>query len=148
MPTATLYAVNYVGYFVGLAAVIVLCCCYESYGRRYPHNYILLSTFTVAEGFMLASACATYDLEIILTAAGMTAGITVALTLFAFQTKIDFTVMNQCLYIALNVFWMWGLFGWFGFLPAGTYKFYLLFGVLLFVSVITTSLSESCVHFI
>jgi len=56
--------------------------------------------------------------------------------------------MNQCLYIALNVFWMWGLFGWFGFLPAGTYKFYLLFGVLLFVSVITTALSESCVHFI
>jgi FtsH-binding integral membrane protein len=95
MPTTTLYAVNYVGYFVGLAAIIVLCCCYESYGRRYPHNYILLSTFTVAEGFMLASACATYDLEIILTAAGMTAGITVALTLFAFQTKIDFTVIPR-----------------------------------------------------
>ena len=47
---------------------------------------------------MLGCFCARFDAEAILYAIGITAGVTFGLTIFAFQTKIDFTAcggMNQ-----------------------------------------------------
>ena len=40
---------------------------------------------------MLGMVASTYDVEAVLMAVATTAGVTLALTLFAFQTKIDFT---------------------------------------------------------
>jgi len=40
---------------------------------------------------MLGMVASTYDVEAVLMAVGTTAGVTLALTIFAFQTKIDFT---------------------------------------------------------
>ena len=45
----------------------------------------------VAEGFMLGMVASTYDVEAVLMAVGTTAGVTLVLTIFAFQTKWDFT---------------------------------------------------------
>ena len=40
---------------------------------------------------MLGVVASTYDVEAVLMAVGTTAAVTLALTIFAFQTKIDFT---------------------------------------------------------
>ena len=47
--------------------------------------------FAVCEGFMLGTVSAYYDQDAVLMAAGITAAVTIGLTLFAFQTKWDFT---------------------------------------------------------
>ena len=47
-PTDLMMTLYYGGLFVALAALIMLTCCIQSLGRRYPHNYILLATFTVS----------------------------------------------------------------------------------------------------
>ena len=46
---------------------------------------------SVFEAVMLGMVASTYDVEAVLMAVGTTAGVTLALTIFAFQTKIDFT---------------------------------------------------------
>ena len=52
---------------------------------------IFLGVFTGAEGFMLGTMAARFEAEAILYAVAITGGVTLALTIFAFQTKIDFT---------------------------------------------------------
>lgn len=93
-PTSTLMTMYYSSLAVGFAALIMLVCCAQN-ARIYPRNYALLGTFTVAEGFMLAAICAFSQAQVILLAAAMTAGITIGLSLFACQTKIDFTGIGE-----------------------------------------------------
>ena len=76
-----------------LVALIVLACCGEV-RRKTPHNFIFLGLFTLAEGFMLGTVTARYRADEVLMAVGVCAAITLALTIFAFQTKIDFTAMG------------------------------------------------------
>ena len=47
--------------------------------------------FAVCEGYMLGSVSAFYEPDAVIMAAGITAAVTLGLTLFAFQTKWDFT---------------------------------------------------------
>ncbi len=74
-------------------SLITLACC-ESVRRKTPHNFIFLGLFTLAEGFMLGTVTARYRTDEVLMAVGVCAAITLALTIFAFQTKIDFTAMG------------------------------------------------------
>ena len=73
--------------------LITLACC-EGVRRKTPHNFIFLFLFTLAEGFMLGTVTARYRADEVLMAVGVCAAITLALTIFAFQTKIDFTAMG------------------------------------------------------
>ena len=52
---------------------------------------------------MLASLTVFYDAESVLIAVGICAAVTIALTIFAFQTKIDFTVCGGMLFCLLLV---------------------------------------------
>ena len=81
-----------------LVSIISLACC-EGVRRKTPHNFIFLGLFTLAEGFMLGAVTSTYRADEVLMAVGVCAAITLALTVFAFQTKIDFTAMGGKLYI-------------------------------------------------
>ena len=131
-PTSLMKACMLGGYGVSFAALIMLVCCIEN-ARTFPRNYMLLTVFTVAEGFFLASYCVFSQAGTVLLAAGMTTAITVALSLFACQTTIDFTGMGSYLYAAL---WTLILFGFamsfFGDMVPGMQKLYLGGGVLLF----------------
>ena len=97
----------YVAMAFSLILMIALVCV-PSIRRKTPHNMIFLGLFTLCEGWligMMASVCvilfltlkfsgalcSTYQVEEVLIAVGMTAGVVFALTLFAMQTKIDFT---------------------------------------------------------
>lgn len=73
--------------------MIALACC-ESVRRNSPMNFIFLALFTVAESFMLGCTSAHYDPDIVLMAVGITGAVCLGLTIFAFQSKWDFTVMG------------------------------------------------------
>ena len=59
----------------------------------------------VCEGFMLGTVSAFYEQDAVIMAAGITAAVTIGLTLFAFQTKWDFTTCGgKFLVSSLNAF--------------------------------------------
>ncbi|KAI0837906.1 transmembrane BAX inhibitor motif-containing protein [Hypoxylon sp. FL0890] len=83
--------------------------------KSYPTNLLFLSGFTLLEAYTISVIVSFYDSSIVLNAVLLTGGIFVFLTLFACQTKYDFTSWMPYLFGAL-----WGLvlFGFmFMFLP-------------------------------
>jgi len=72
--------------------------------KSYPTNLLFLSLFTLAEAYAISVIVSLYETSIVLNAVFLTAGIFVFLTLFACQTKYDFTSWMPYLFGAL-----WGL---------------------------------------
>jgi len=112
------------------AVMIAMTCCPGNLMRRFPHNLILLGIFTLFEGFALGSIAATYACDSVqmerngnlvcvystdgapavngrmsvLLAMGITVAVVVVLTIFACQTKYDFTGFGPYLLAALLIF--------------------------------------------
>ncbi|KAI1417346.1 transmembrane BAX inhibitor motif-containing protein [Hypoxylon sp. FL1857] len=83
--------------------------------KSYPTNLLFLSGFTLLEAYTISVIVSFYETQIVLNAFFLTGGIFIFLTLFACQTKYDFTSWMPYLFGAL-----WGLvlFGFmFVFLP-------------------------------
>ncbi|KAK1842850.1 bax inhibitor family protein [Colletotrichum chrysophilum] len=80
--------------------------------KSYPTNLLFLGLFTLTEAYTISVIVSFYKTEIVLNAVVLTAGIFVFLTLFACQTKYDFTSWMPYLFGAL-----WGLV-LFGFMAA------------------------------
>ena len=76
--------------------------------KSYPANLLFLTAFTVSEGYAISVVTAFYDSRIVLQAVIITFGIFVALTLFACQSKYDFTHWLPYLGAAL---WLLIIFG-------------------------------------
>ncbi|VVC39511.1 Bax inhibitor 1-related [Cinara cedri] len=91
-----------VAIIITFGTLIALACC-EDLRRKAPTNFILLFVFTLAESFLVAVTTTKYYTNEVLLALGLTTLICFALTLFALQTKIDFTVMGGFLLIATLV---------------------------------------------
>ncbi|XP_054828595.1 protein lifeguard 3-like [Eublepharis macularius] len=83
-------AVYYVSYGVFLVTYLVLACC-EGPRRRFPWNIILLSIFTLALSFMTGTIASMYDTKAVILAMIITAIVAIIVTIFCFQTKVDFT---------------------------------------------------------
>jgi protein lifeguard len=66
-------------------------------------NLILLGIFTIAESILLGAISASYKVDTVLIAVGITAVVVVGLTIFSFQTKIDFTGLGTYLFVAFLV---------------------------------------------
>lgn len=81
----------WIAFGVVIVTMIALACC-ESVRRTSPMNFIFLGIFTLAQSFLLGCSSAVYDPDLVLMAVGLTAAVSFGLTLFAFQTKLDFTV--------------------------------------------------------
>jgi len=95
---------------ITFGTLIVLTCC-ENVRRKSPLNFILLFVFTLAESFLIAVSVSLYYPEQVLLALGLTILICFALTIFAFQTKIDFTVIGGFLIIAVIVLFVGTIVG-------------------------------------
>eukprot|EP00096_Caligus_rogercresseyi_P016182 TRINITY_DN874_c0_g1_i1.p1 TRINITY_DN874_c0_g1~~TRINITY_DN874_c0_g1_i1.p1 ORF type:complete len:346 (+),score=68.78 TRINITY_DN874_c0_g1_i1:61-1098(+) len=97
-------------YAAFVVVFITLCAmaCSENLRRKSPINLILLGIFTVAESFSLSLVAVHYKTEAVLLAAGICAVVTLALTVFAFQTKIDFTNCGACLMVCVLVLFLAG----------------------------------------
>lgn len=76
--------------------------------KSYPANLIFLSIFTALEAYAISVVTSFYDARVVLLALILTQGIFVALTLFACQTKYDFTSWVPYLFGGL---WFLILFG-------------------------------------
>jgi len=86
--------------------------------KSYPANLVFLSGFTALEAYSVSVITSFYDSRIVLEALIFTLGIFVALTLFACQTKYDFTHWMPYLFGAL---WVLILFGFMAaFFPANS----------------------------
>ncbi|XP_036929259.1 protein lifeguard 1 [Acanthopagrus latus] len=92
------YWFSYTMMVVVFVLILVLSCC-DNIRRRVPLNFITLGLFTIAEGLMLGSVSAYYDAEAVLWAVGATALVSFALTLFAMQSKWDFTAKSGSLWV-------------------------------------------------
>ncbi|MCL4145946.1 UNVERIFIED_CONTAM: hypothetical protein GTU68_014344 [Idotea baltica] len=98
----------WVAFVMSIVCVIALSCC-GSLRRKAPHNYIFLFIFTLCEGFVLGCASATYSKQEILMAVGITAVVVLSLTVFAFQTKIDFTMCGGFVLVSVIVLMLFGI---------------------------------------
>ncbi|KAK4690760.1 protein lifeguard, partial [Lecanoromycetidae sp. Uapishka_2] len=76
--------------------------------KSYPTNLLFLSGFTALEAYSISVIVTFYQTKVVLLALVLTAGIFVALTLFACQTKYDFTNWMPYLFGGL---WILILFG-------------------------------------
>ncbi|KAL5013925.1 hypothetical protein ScPMuIL_008195 [Solemya velum] len=56
-----------------------------------PINYILLAAFTLFEGYTVGVIVTFYDVAVVIEALALTCGVTVALTIYTFQSKRDFS---------------------------------------------------------
>lgn len=91
-----------------MVTMLALVCCGEL-RRQTPHNYICLMIFTFAESLLLGIISAIHQREIVLFAVLITAVVCLALTAFAFQTKIDFTAFNGIVFVFLIVLMVMGI---------------------------------------
>ena len=80
---------------IGTIVIVIMLACCESMSRSYPLNLILLMIFTVLESLLLGCISSQYKTDTLLIAAGLTAFVVVGITIFAFQTKIDFTGIGE-----------------------------------------------------
>jgi protein lifeguard len=82
---------------VGMFGIMITMICSSNSMRKYPTNYIILSIFTIFTSYMVGSISASYKTSSVAMAFGATVAVTVALTIYAWQTKYDFTTMGGML---------------------------------------------------
>eukprot|EP00929_Paragymnodinium_shiwhaense_P010595 TRINITY_DN115395_c0_g1_i1.p1 TRINITY_DN115395_c0_g1~~TRINITY_DN115395_c0_g1_i1.p1 ORF type:complete len:249 (-),score=59.18 TRINITY_DN115395_c0_g1_i1:53-799(-) len=83
-----------------LATMCSMCCCAAAL-RTYPTNYIFLSVMTVVMSVLVGFSSAMYTWQSVVLAAGLTAGIFVGMTIYAWTTTTDFTGAGPYLMAAL-----------------------------------------------
>lgn len=97
----------YVSYGVFLVTYIILICC-PNVRRKYPANYICMAIFTLAFSYMTATISCYYNVTAVLYAAGITTLVCFGVSIFACQTKIDFTKCSGLLFCLLLVLILFG----------------------------------------
>ncbi|CAM9897578.1 unnamed protein product [Pylaiella littoralis] len=120
--------------WVGFCLSIGLLLCLMCYRDKYPLNMYLLGAWTFVEAYTVGVVCAAYASQgqgaIVVQAAGLTMAVFLGLTLFTFQTKIDFSFLGGALFASLWVLMLWGMvMAVFGFQQSYVYS---LFGAIIF----------------
>lgn len=95
-------------YAVFIVTYLVLVCV-PSVRRKHPGNLVCLSVFTIATAFMLATISSFHSTTIVLIAIGVTAVVCLSISLFAMQTKIDFTLTAGLLFTFVLIVMLFGL---------------------------------------
>jgi len=99
--------------FVASLVCIIALTCFEGVRRKAPGNMIWLGVFTLVEGVMLGCAVTAFSADEVLMAVGITVVLVLGLTLFALQTKIDFTACGAALLMMVLCLMLFGLCMWF-----------------------------------
>ncbi|XP_066572319.1 protein lifeguard 2a isoform X2 [Amia ocellicauda] len=100
-----LYLASYIA-FMGTYLVLV---CSTSARRRYPTNLILLGIFTLAMSYMAGMLASYHNTKVVMLCIGITAMVCLAVTLFCFQTKFDFTSCHGLMFSLMMVLLLTGL---------------------------------------
>ena len=94
-----------------LVLSLALICCGEL-RRKHPHGLICLGLVTLSLSVLVGSICATYTTMSVLYAGVITAGAFLGLTIYACQSKYDFTVYggalcSMCMVLFMTCICMW-----------------------------------------
>jgi FtsH-binding integral membrane protein len=127
---------------VSFVLVLVMACS-ETARRTHPWNLLCLFAFTGCEAVLMGILSASLQTDVLLMAAGITLGATVVLSLYALQTKHDFTAAGGVLFSLLWALIAAGLLSFFfhsrimnilvSALGAAVFSCYIVFDVLLMV---------------
>jgi len=98
--------------FCMVVNIIIFICliCIPHLLKTTPTNYILLFIFTITEAYMVSAICSMTNPQIVVMAAGMTVGMTLALTYYACTTKEDFTICGSMLFIGACILLFFSIF--------------------------------------
>lgn len=102
----------WIAIIVLFVTLIAMSCC-ETVRRKSPMNFIFLGLFTLAQSFMMGLMSTRFTGYEVMLAVGITAVVCLSLTIFAFQTKWDFTVMGGVLMVALVILLLFGIIAMF-----------------------------------
>ena len=94
-------------------ALLYVLACVRSASRKVPQNFILLGLFTLTEAYLVSCMTIMYDPTTVFIAAMLTAGIVIALTIYACTTKTDFTIYGGLLFTILMAFMLASIFSFF-----------------------------------
>jgi len=126
----------WVSMVVTIGLICAMTCCGDV-ARKYPTNYIILFVFTAFEGVLVGFVSAMYTAGSVAICVGITAAIFLGLTVYAWQTKTDFTGMGAYLFgamLTLCVFgFVMGIMGMCGVHIPWLHMVYDIFAILLFV---------------
>lgn len=106
-------------YWLLIICVVISICsiyalgCYKSLARSVPTNYLILSVFTIAESYIVSAVVALSDEKSVLIAVVLTTAIVLALTIYAFTTDTDFTLLGGLLFILGAALIMGGILAFF-----------------------------------
>ncbi|KAJ8418696.1 hypothetical protein AAFF_G00001950 [Aldrovandia affinis] len=100
-----LYLASYIT-FMGTYLVLV---CSTTTRRQYPTNLILLSIFTLAMSYMAGMLASYHNTKVVMLCVGITATVCLAVTLFCFQSKFDFTSCHGLMFSLMMVLMLTGL---------------------------------------
>lgn len=95
--------------FLSFLLIMTLMC----YKDKSPQNMYLLAAFTFVEAFMVGTVTTAYaeeNAKIVLEAVFLTGAIFIGLTVFTFQSKIDFSFLGAFLSMGLGALILWGFF--------------------------------------
>ncbi|XP_014248304.1 protein lifeguard 1-like [Cimex lectularius] len=99
---------SWVALIVLFVCLIAMSCCGDV-RRKAPMNFILLGIFTLAQSFSLGCIVVVYSRDEVMLAVGICTAVTLALSIFAFQTKIDFTAMGSVLFVSVIILMIFGI---------------------------------------
>ncbi|PHJ25492.1 n-methyl-d-aspartate receptor-associated protein [Cystoisospora suis] len=94
---------------IGLVLMIVVTC-FPQLGRRVPQNFIFLTLITGCFAMLISCGGAATENDAFFLAVGITFIVVIALTIFACQTKIDFTGCGPYIMVAMICLLMFGIF--------------------------------------
>lgn len=97
---------------LGIVFMILIMCskCFPSLKR---FNYFFLFGFTLTESIIVMAICSYYPFSIVFSALFLTAGLTLALSLYACKTKTDYTGCGAFLFGILVISILAGFICWF-----------------------------------
>jgi len=96
-------------YVIFLVLVFTLTCC-ESVARSHPINMIFLGLLTLSMGYMVGTISCFHSTNIVILAFAITFFCTIAVMLFACQTKYDLTSCSGAMFCILCAFILFGIF--------------------------------------
>ncbi|KAJ8253320.1 hypothetical protein GJAV_G00211590 [Gymnothorax javanicus] len=100
--------VYWASYAVYLVCYLILAC-FEGPRRRFPANLIFLAIFTLAMSYMTGAISSYHDTKAVFLALGITMIVCLIVTVFCFQTKVDFTACSGFFCVLGMVFIVTGI---------------------------------------
>lgn len=83
--------------------ILLVVACSRTLVRKHPWNLILLFAFTLGQSALLVAVTVSFNTKVVAMAGGITALICFTLTIFAFQTRWDFTTKGGIMLVILLV---------------------------------------------